>query len=439
MDIPYPKESTSVANRIVRPPDGTSYPLFMSSERSSSVLRVPPSLRDEAFVDEPENVEAHDATGREVLEEWAHSLLVDRMGGGDDVSTAHAYGVIAVQADQTHYSDGFGLFMSLRQGVAVAARRADASRVVFAGRADEEPPEDRRLPWVAVVQRLLHELIAEEEVEVAVVSTVPGTCRDGYLAALAVATTRVVRALDVSTTVDLSSVQDLRDELVPFLAAEIGAAFDCPYSSGYVLATFAGAEPAVTLVDTATREHLPVETEARSALRWAVIHPHGSEPPSTEFHRRRQRQAGKALEVLRANGFASLTAFRDLEHRDLVRAVSALPDSLRPVARHLVTENRRVQKHVLAMRRSDWQMVGGLLLMSHASQRDNWESTTRSADAVVEEVEAETNSALYGACMTGRAGAVLVAGRPGSFGHGLRRLSDAVTGTLGEPPRILVP
>ena len=413
----------------------------MSPDSSPSAAFVPPFYADDAFVGTPEQFEEYEAPGADGLQRRARDLLKERMGTATaPVSTSFACGTVGVQADQTHYSDGFGLFLPLRQGVAVAARYAETTQITFAGHEETWTDEAEAPPsWLVAMRRILQELLADHQVEVAVVSTVPGICRDGYLAALAVAVMRVVRALDVSTAIDLNSVQSLRDDLVPLLAGEIGTALDCPYSTGYLLATFAGPEPAFTLVDTATREHLPVETEARTALRWAVLDPGAPEPRPVEFHRQRQAQARDALRRLRENGFSGLTSFRELEHRDLDDAIAVLPEALCPVVRHLVTENRRVQKHVAAMRRSDWQMIGALLLMSHASQRDEWEGTSTAADRIVAEAESRTHDGLYGACMTGRSGAVIVAGRPNAFERELRQLSNEVADAHGHAPHILAP
>ena len=413
----------------------------MSSDAPSATTPLPPFLAEEAFVDAPDNADEYAPPGRDVLQRRAREVLVDRMGPSDvPTATAYACGTVGVQADQIHYSDGFGLFLPLRQGVAVAVRPAEALRVTFAGTDDVWTDESASPPpWALVVRRVLRELLAGEPVEVAAVSTVPGVCQDGSLAALAVALTRVVQALDVPAAVDLDRVERLRDDLVPLLAAEIGTAVGQPHGTGYVLAAFAGAAPTFTLVDTATREYLPVKTDAREALRWAVLDPGTSARRDAAFYRRRQAQAEEALRVLRANGFDDLRAFRALEHRALETAVTVLPSALRPVVRHLVTENRRVQKHVAAMRQGDWQMIGALLLMSHASQRDHWEGTTEVADALVAEAESWTYDGLYGACMTGRAGAVLVTGRPQTFGHELRRLVDAAGDRGGTSPRILIP
>jgi galactokinase len=412
----------------------------MASDASSS-SHAPPFEQDAAFVDGPDHFAEYEAPDRATLRERARDVLLDRLDASNaPLSTAYACGTVGVQADQTHYSDGFGLFMPLQQGIAVAARPADTTRVVFDGAEQTWDAETSDLPpWATVVHRILQELLAGASIEVGVVSTIPGRCQDGYLASLAVALIRVVRRLDVPPTVDLDHVESLRDALVPLLAGEIGAVLDQPYSTAYLLATFAGADTAFTLVDTTTREHLPVETEGRSALEWAVLDPQGPAPRLAEFHRTRQQQAEEALDQLRARGFAELEAFRDLEHRDLERAEKILSDTLRPVVRHLVTENGRVQKQVAAMRRSDWQMIGALLLMSHASQRDDWEGTSDAADAVVRATENQTHGGLYGASMTGRSGAVLVTGRPNAFEDELHHLVDALESTLGHSPRILRP
>jgi galactokinase len=99
----------------------------------------------------------------------------------------------------------------------------------------------------------------------------------------------------------------------------------------------------------------------------------------------------------------------------------------------LVTDNRRVQKMVAAMRRSDWQMVGALLLMSHASRRTEWECTTPEADFIVDHVEERTVNGLYGACMTGRSGYVLLVGQPHAVTLAVEPLQEAFEERFGRP------
>ena len=140
------------------------------------------------------------------------------------------------------------------------------------------------------------------------------------------------------------------------------------------------------------------------------------------------------LGTLQKDTFPKLTSLRDLEHRDLDRALGALPRRLRPYLRHLVTENRRVQKLVAAVRRNDWQMFGALLLMSHASTRTDWDSTGARVDFVVEQVEQMTLEGMYGGFMSGRGGCVLVLGQPFTVPRALDRIADAFEAHFGARP-----
>lgn len=360
----------------------------------------------------------------------ARRHLIDRLGESSSasVATGEACGVVGVQARQTHYSDGFGLLMPTRMGTAVALRRAETPRFVFAGekRVWDDPSTSAPV-WVRVAHRILEGVCEEASVEASVVSSVRPGCRDGYWASVAIALVRAVQSLGLPTVLDTQQADVLRDAVVPRLTTEVAQATGRPYGPAYLLATFAGTDPALTLVDTETREYLPVRTDARSALQWALVDPvagsGADETGGDAAHRKRKDQAEAALARLRREGFEGLRSFRNLEHRDLERATRAVPPSLRPVVRHLVTENRRVQKHVAALRRDDWQMVGALLLMSHASLRDDWKGTTAAANTLVEAVEARTHDGLYGACMTERGGGVLVVGRPHAFEDGIRDLT----------------
>lgn len=383
-------------------------------------------------------------TDAETLKGRACTVLREHLGEeGQEVSVAFAHGSIAVQGDHTHYSAGFALLRSIEPGVAVAVAPADGRSLVLCtgdegrqvftqGEADREGAPE----WAAVTHALRH-VVCSQPVHVAIAGTVPAVCRDSYWAALAVA---LIRALDVLDSGALSAVEhvgDLRDELFPAVTQAIAEATHRPYSIAYPITAFAGQPPTFLLLDTATREHLPVETEAHSALEWALVDTGARPPRPAAFHRARRRDAEAALEALRAGFFDDLPAFRDLEHRDLGRAQAEVDDDLTPVVQHLVTENRRVQKFVASLRREDWQMIGALLLMSHDSRRTQWGDTSAPVDFVVETAEGLTIDGLYGACMTERDGAVLVTGRPPSFEDGLRRLNDAFAEAFGRSLDIL--
>jgi galactokinase len=69
-----------------------------------------------------------------------------------------------------------------------------------------------------------------------------------------------------------------------------------------------------------------------------------------------------------------------------------------PIARHVVSENRRVLAFVEALRAGDLSRCGALMLESHASLRDDFAVSTPELDALVERLMAD---GAYGARLTG--------------------------------------
>ena len=76
-----------------------------------------------------------------------------------------------------------------------------------------------------------------------------------------------------------------------------------------------------------------------------------------------------------------------------------MPSTLFRRARHVLTENRRVEAGVAAMRRVDSIALGEILCLGHASQRDDFETSRPEIDALVE--IANSQPGCYGARLTG--------------------------------------
>ena len=93
------------------------------------------------------------------------------------------------------------------------------------------------------------------------------------------------------------------------------------------------------------------------------------------YHDRRRETAEAASTI----GVPTLREAR-LEQLD------ALPDVLRRRARHVVTENARVREFVRALRNGHVDVAGRLLSHSHRSLRDDFESSHRAVDALVDRV-----------------------------------------------------
>jgi len=385
---------------------------------------------------------ASEATSLEELEAAARDLLAEQFGPSSrSVESAASPATLSLISDHTHYSNGFALLIPVVQGTAVALRRTEhgPGRVVFEDDGAMYPL--RKGPdvpvWVRVVERTVAAMgDPGESIDVAVVSTVPSSSFDAFFAALAVATARAASVHPVHHRAAGDAGGQLAARL-PAFRKQIAAHTAHPFSVAYLIgAAMARSDDPFTLVDTATREHLPVETAARDDLAWTLLDPQVT-PRDAAFHRRRRDQADEAIDLLQQRAFPNLRSFRELEHQDIPRAMDALPARLTAVARHLVTANRRVQKMVAAMRRSDWQMVGALLLMAHASRRDEWRATSAEADFLVEQVETLTLEGVYGACMTGRGGYVVIIGQPRALPHGLDRLTAAFEERFGRPLRTM--
>ena len=403
---------------------------------------TPPFVRP--YLHALDRMEERETLRPEQLGERAQALLNERFGAASATATvAFAHAPLGVISDHTHYFDGFAMLAPLPQGVAVAVRAtsAAASRVVLergegtvtfeldAPKSDV-PATD---PAVGLIAGLAQRGRLEGPVEMAVVGTVPEGCRDAYLAALGVAVWRSMEALGNSAT----PVEARRAACVQAVCEAVAESAAYPFSLAYAIAAHDGRPGTFALVDAHTLEHLVLEKPS-NRLGWGLIDlgPAPLHPPA--FYRALQARADEALAVLQKQGFGDLTSLRNLEHRDLQQALGLLPPPLQPDVRYLVTENRRVQKLITAVRRRDWQMVGALLLMAHASRRSDAQASVPEIDFAVEQVEAMTAEGMYGACATGHGACVLVAGQSFVVPACLERVRTSYAKRFDAPPRVVL-
>ena len=91
-----------------------------------------------------------------------------------------------------------------------------------------------------------------------------------------------------------------------------------------------------------------------------------------------------------------------------------------------------------AIRNEDWQMLGGLLFISNASLSNEWRGTSEAVDHVVAEAEYMSTDGIYGACMTGRGGYVLVVGLPLAMTRFEQTLKSQLKERFNRDPQTLI-
>lgn len=85
--------------------------------------------------------------------------------------------------------------------------------------------------------------------------------------------------------------------------------------------------------------------------------------------------------------------------------LSALPQDLLPVARHAVSENKRTQDAIDALKAGDGERFGTLMTQSHASLRDDFQVSTPRIDALIDDalglgaLGARLTGAGFGGCV----------------------------------------
>lgn len=144
-------------------------------------------------------------------------------------------------------------------------------------------------------------------------------------------------------------------------------------------------------VRTGETEQIPFDTDSYG-LELLVIDTRVNHSHSDSGYR--QRREG----CERAAGLLGLKALRDLTSSELPTAMPHLPEELRPLVRHIVTENERVLATVDTLRTDRIVDIGPLLTASHISLRDDFRISCPELDLAV---DSALEAGALGARMTG--------------------------------------
>ncbi|HZT72228.1 MAG TPA: galactokinase [Terriglobales bacterium] len=118
---------------------------------------------------------------------------------------------------------------------------------------------------------------------------------------------------------------------------------------------------------------------------------------SSEYNRRRQ-ECEAAVAALRAVRPA-LTSLRELTPSEFAEAAERVPEPARRRARHVISENQRVEQAVAALAAEDWPRLRAILAASHRSLREDFEVSSPELDAMV--AAAESAPGFLAGRMTG--------------------------------------
>jgi len=316
----------------------------------------------------------------------AGSLLRSTFGIEPAV-VARAPGRINLIGEHTDYNAGLCLPLPLAHStyVAAAVRRDSRVRAISTLEPDGFDGEPGHATgWAAyaagVVWALREEGIDVPGVDLAVTSTVPMGAGLSSSAALSCAVARAVAALVGDVPPDMLVQAAIRAE------NEIAGA----PTGGMDQTVAIHAHPHEALL-------LDFATGSRTAVPWT--------PPDLSVlvidTVVRHTLADGQYAARRASCTAAAASLGVASLRDVTRArldaVAGTPEWL-PRARHVVTENERVEEFVRAIEVGDWRGAGALLTASHESLRADFEV---SCDELDEAVRVACGAGALGARMTG--------------------------------------
>jgi galactokinase len=149
----------------------------------------------------------------------------------------------------------------------------------------------------------------------------------------------------------------------------------------------------------------------------------------------RVAECAAAVELIRSR-FPAVKSLRDVTAEQLKSV--ALPDAIARRARHVISENVRVERFVEAARSGNLASMGGLLFASHRSLRDDYEVSCPELDFIVD--TALHLKGVYGARMTGGGfGGCAVVMLPAELEEEFsRQLCGAFQQQFGIEPRVYI-
>jgi galactokinase len=319
----------------------------------------------------------------------------------DETFRVHAPGRVNLIGDHTDYTGGLALPMAIDRGTTLTAAR-DAGRIHLTS-SDGEGVVDFALPfernpaefspqWGSFVASTAQQLGATMGFAGHLVSDIPAGAGLSSSAAL-----ECVIALALGfdgTPLELAQATRRAEHAATGVPTGIMDQY-C------IAAAIAGSATLIDCNDLSV-EHVPVPGEIDIVVRFVA-------------HRTLVGSAYADRVDECALAEAEIGPLRTASLDDVAEIVD---DVVRRRARHVVNENQRVRDFTVALRAADYAAAGRLMAESHASLRDDYDTSTDHMNAAVDELNA--TDGVFGARMTGGGfgGCLVALCRPGSVTDG---------------------
>jgi galactokinase len=358
--------------------------------------------------------------------------FADLFGGPPDLA-AEAPGRVNLIGEHTDYNGGFVLPAAIPASTRVELARRPGKRVrVWSAQLSDASPvafdlgaEQRAGDWADYVRGItwsLGAIGALEGFDARIDSSVPVGSGLSSSAALEIALGRALRQAFGLPFDELTLAVAARRAETDFVGAPVGI-------MDQMACSLADTRSALW-IDTRTLAYRRIPLPRRAAL--LVIDSGISHEHASGEYRTRRDECARAAAAL---GIAEL---RDVDERDLDR-IAALPEPLNRRARHVVTENARVQATVRALDAADLREVGRLFAASQASMRDDFEVSIPAIDTLVE--RAQQTRGVYGARLTGGGfgGSIVALAEPDRVRDAAAEIVDSYNRQASGRARVVVP
>ena len=161
----------------------------------------------------------------------------------------------------------------------------------------------------------------------------------------------------------------------------------------------AGQEAALLLIDCTSNNFTVVTMKTPNTLSLVVTNSNVKHDIAGGEYPVRVAQCKSATEILRRVHGDSIVTLRYATLEQVEAASSELQDLHYRRAKHVVTENDRTIQAKEGLENGDWDLLGSLMNASHASMRDDYETSCTEIDVLC--AIAQAHEGVYGSRLTG--------------------------------------